>query len=356
VIASLSLTNENSAANGFSGLADQLAIDTSTDTVIAADNFDGRLLLINGVTRAMTTRERTLTYAGSLAVDPATGTIFAADFNDSAGELEGVIFGPGRVDVIPPVGGPAPGASVPIPYTGSANPEGLPGQTTPGSIADDSTVQRAFVSFGSTLWVFDTSVNALEGGLSVPGSGPVAVDQATGKVYVSGTAGVTVISPYQVNVIIGDQGLPQPMMGTRYTGTLRASGGTVPYTWSVTAGTLPAGLALNPATGQITGTPLIPGTATFTVQATDSSHPAVTATRTETLTTGGCATTITGTDSQSLSLNQGVYCRYRSPAPPGTPSSADRATTEPRLAPGTRSATASSCPAPPAAPNSAATP
>ena len=40
--------------------------------------------------------------------------------------------------------------------------------------------------------------------------------------------------------------------------TLAATGGTPPYTWSVTAGGLPAGLQLNSATGVISGTPSSP--------------------------------------------------------------------------------------------------
>jgi hypothetical protein len=39
-----------------------------------------------------------------------------------------------------------------------------------------------------------------------------------------------------------------------YADTLEASGGIIPYTWSVTP-TLPAGLTLDPATGEISGTP-----------------------------------------------------------------------------------------------------
>ena len=39
-----------------------------------------------------------------------------------------------------------------------------------------------------------------------------------------------------------------------YADTLEASGGTIPYTWSVTPA-LPAGLTLDPATGVISGTP-----------------------------------------------------------------------------------------------------
>ncbi len=37
------------------------------------------------------------------------------------------------------------------------------------------------------------------------------------------------------------------------------TGGSLPITWTVTAGTLPAGLTLNSSTGQITGTPTATG-------------------------------------------------------------------------------------------------
>jgi Putative Ig domain len=50
---------------------------------------------------------------------------------------------------------------------------------------------------------------------------------------------------------------------------LQASGGTGPYTWSVTVGTLPTGLSLS-SSGELTGTPTGTGASTFTVQATDS--------------------------------------------------------------------------------------
>lgn len=55
-----------------------------------------------------------------------------------------------------------------------------------------------------------------------------------------------------------------------YNTTLTASGGVQPYTWSVSGGSLPAGVGLNSA-GTIYGTPSTGGTSTFTVKVTDSS-------------------------------------------------------------------------------------
>ncbi|HET9655924.1 MAG TPA: putative Ig domain-containing protein [Kineosporiaceae bacterium] len=47
------------------------------------------------------------------------------------------------------------------------------------------------------------------------------------------------------------------------------TGGTAPYTWSLTAGTLASGLSLDPATGVISGTPTAPGGGTITLQVKD---------------------------------------------------------------------------------------
>lgn len=56
---------------------------------------------------------------------------------------------------------------------------------------------------------------------------------------------------------------------TGYTATIAVAGGTQPYEWNVTNGTLPTGLSLNNQTGQITGAPIEAGTFNFTVEVTD---------------------------------------------------------------------------------------
>ncbi|RLS26123.1 MAG: hypothetical protein DWH74_00215 [Planctomycetota bacterium] len=79
-------------------------------------------------------------------------------------------------------------------------------------------------------------------------------------------------------------------VGTATTQTLAASGGAAPYVWSVTTGTLPAGLTLS-TTGVLSGTPTMAGTASFTVQAKDS--VAAIATRALTLTVASSSTPVT---------------------------------------------------------------
>ena len=68
--------------------------------------------------------------------------------------------------------------------------------------------------------------------------------------------------------------LPAGTVDAAYTATLAATNGTPPYSaWSMSVGTLPQGLTLIPATGQISGTPTLAGTTTFTVLAQDSATP-----------------------------------------------------------------------------------
>src|ERR1700741_2524356 len=55
--------------------------------------------------------------------------------------------------------------------------------------------------------------------------------------------------------------------GTAYSATINANGGTGPYAWSVSSGSLPAGLTLGSSTSNsvmITGTPTSQGTSNFT--------------------------------------------------------------------------------------------
>ncbi len=68
---------------------------------------------------------------------------------------------------------------------------------------------------------------------------------------------------------IGAVTLPQAQQGDTFTAVLSASGGTQPYSWSVSTGALPAGIVLNP-NGDVTGIPTSTGTFNFTVTATDA--------------------------------------------------------------------------------------
>ncbi len=61
-----------------------------------------------------------------------------------------------------------------------------------------------------------------------------------------------------------------------YTCNLSASGGTPPYTWSVSSGSLPPSLTINSSSGTISGTPTVVGTQTPTIKVQDSASGSAT--------------------------------------------------------------------------------
>lgn len=81
----------------------------------------------------------------------------------------------------------------------------------------------------------------------------------------------TVVAPLVITTTPG--ALPGGSIGSPYTATIQGAGGVAPYTWTVSAGTLPTGLVLNPSTGlstTITGTPTSQSTFNFSITLTDS--------------------------------------------------------------------------------------
>jgi hypothetical protein len=64
--------------------------------------------------------------------------------------------------------------------------------------------------------------------------------------------------------------LPDGEVGIFYSETVTASGATGPFTFSVSSGTLPAGLTLNPGTGLVSGIPTGNGSSNFTITATNA--------------------------------------------------------------------------------------
>ena len=154
----------------------------------------------------------------------------------------------------------------------------------------------------------DTSTGVISGTPATPGTAAFTV-QATD----SENPAMTATEPLSITVnpaplAVTTTSLPGATVGGSYRQTLAASGGIAPYTWSVSSGSLPTGLSLNPSTGVISGTPAVLGTSTFTVTVTDAQTPAMTASQQLSITVGGCTTTITGKHTGALTVGSGVTC------------------------------------------------
>ncbi|MDW8412838.1 MAG: putative Ig domain-containing protein [Acidobacteriota bacterium] len=142
--------------------------------------------------------------------------------------------------------------------------------------------QTITASGGTAPHTFSVSAGTLPPGLTLnSGTGvlsgtPTTVGTYTFTVTATDTNGCTGSQAYSVTITacptitLSPASLPAGTVGTAYSQTFTATGGTAPYTFSVSAGTLPPGLTLNSGTGVISGTPTTAGTYTFTVTATDT--------------------------------------------------------------------------------------
>jgi hypothetical protein len=131
-----------------------------------------------------------------------------------------------------------------------------------------------------TGYVWSISGGTLPSGLSLSSAGVVSgtfsstatTSTFTIQVTDSGNNSATKQFTITVSVVVTTASLPTGIAGTAYPSTtLAAAGGTgTGYTWTISAGSLPAGLTMNTA-GVISGTLLAAAvTSTFTVQVTDS--------------------------------------------------------------------------------------
>jgi hypothetical protein len=161
----------------------------------------------------------------------------------------------GSVAVTPNPASVQVGSTIQLDIIGT-DPSGIKTDLTSMAIWQSSDTSVATVTNGKALGVAvgNVTITATDGGFS-------------------GTTKLTVEPP----LAIATASLPNGTVNTAYpTTNLQATGGTPPYSWSLSTGTLPTGLSLNPG-GTLSGTPTAAGSSTFTVQVADSVNPPQTA-------------------------------------------------------------------------------
>jgi hypothetical protein len=196
------------------------------------------------------------TQATSITISAGVSATFAAP---PAGRV-GVAY----TDTLTATGGTAP-------YTWSVNAGSLP----PGITLSSAGVLAGTPTTAGS-YPFTVNVNDQNGGIAT----------ASITLVVNATLSLTFATP------------PAGQVAVAYSDTLTATGGATPYTWSISAGTLPAGLTLTASTGVLAGTPTTAGTFSFTVKVADTSSQ--TATKATSITIAGGLLAITAPASTAL--------------------------------------------------------
>jgi hypothetical protein len=175
------------------------------------------------------------------------------------------------------------------PYSGSGDLAGAAFHDTAvvSGVSPTGTVTYKFYDNSTCTGGSATSqMVTLAGGL-VPNSASTGALAAGSYCYQASYSGdsnnapaTSAIEPFSVGAqtvpVITPGTLPDGIVGSAYSTTLAATGGVLPYhNWTISSGSLPPGLGINPTTGVISGTPSAgdSGTYTFSVTVQDSASP-----------------------------------------------------------------------------------
>ncbi len=161
----------------------------------------------------------------------------------------------------------------PPPLISSNLPTGQVGQSYTGSIV---------VQGGTAPFAFSIPSGSLPPGLSLSASTGAITGTPTAQGTFSFVARVTdangALSESQLGIAVqlppltlNQTALPEGMVGSSYSAALTASGGTIPYSFSVSGGSLPPGLTLQ-SNGALTGVPTQPGQFAFQATVTDAAQ------------------------------------------------------------------------------------
>jgi uncharacterized repeat protein (TIGR03803 family) len=147
----------------------------------------------------------------------------------------------------------------------------LYGTTAQGGAAGDGTAFQLAQGSGTITTL--ASFNGTNGADPVAGLIMDSNGNLYGTTKQGGAANDGTVFELVPGIGLSPAALPAATVGAGYGQTLTASGGTGPYTFAVTAGSLPAGLSLSSA-GVLSGTPTAAGSSAFTATATDSTGTA----------------------------------------------------------------------------------
>lgn len=169
-------------------------------------------------------------------------------------------------------------------YTYNSGPALLPQPPPSGEVAVAYSDQLV-VTGGTSPFAWTVSAGSLPPGITLSSGGgllsgkPTTAGTYAFTVKVTDSASLSATIDLTLTVIpaptLSNPAPPKGWTNTVYSDTLTVSGGLAPYAWTVSGGSLPAGIILS-SDGVLTGTPTATGTFPFTVKVTDANGQAAT--------------------------------------------------------------------------------
>lgn len=217
-------------------------------------------------------------------------------------------------------GGGGGGAIVPVVFN-------ITTTTLADGVVGTAYSQTMAVTGGFGAKTFSISAGALPAGLSlnaatgaITGVPTAPIGAASFTVTVEDTSTppqsdsqaltIDIVNPLLITTVA----LPDATVGTAYNRAITATGGTGPNTFTISAGSLPAGLSIS-AAGAITGTALATATnQTFTVRVADSSSPQLTDTQVLTIVVIGGSLGRNDSIGTATTLSNGTFAASISPS------------------------------------------
>ncbi len=212
------------------------------------------------------------------ATDSSTGTgPYTQDISRTI-----TVSGP-TITVLPVSVAALPAAKAGVPYSATFTASGT-GSTGPFTFTKSAGNLPAGLTLATdgTLSGTPTAVGTSTFGIRATDSSPSPGPYTGTKTYIS----FAVSAP---TIVVGPTNLPNGVAGMAYSQNIIATGGTAPYAYAVTAGTLPAGITLT-SDGTLSGTSNVTGTFNFNVTATDA-------------TTGGAGFPYSGSTAYTLTFS-----------------------------------------------------
>jgi large repetitive protein len=216
---------------------------------------------------------------GAITWSVSSGTLPAGLSLSSAGAITGTPTTAGTPQFTVRAADTASGsATKALTITIKATPVVISTASLPGGTVGTAYSQSLAASGGTTPYNWTIASGSLPAGLSLGGAGsitgtPTTAGNSSFTVRATDAGNQTADKPFTIAVVnpvsITTSQLVNATAGTAYSASLAASGGTPPYTFTVSAGSLPPGLTMNPG-GQISGTPTAAGNSSFTVRAADN--------------------------------------------------------------------------------------